>query len=180
MNEKMNDKLSKKTHTAAKQMANQIKGGALMKTSRRRFILGSLAAFVGALGLLTPLRALAKWPKTLFSQTDFNAVVNELTQGLEVKKLAMLEAPKIAENGGQVRVSVKMDAPEVAVKKISLVVEKNPVALTSQFILHKDAVPNVSINLKVRETSRIIALAEADGVVYKDETEVQVTAGGCG
>lgn len=144
--------------------------------ARRRFTVGVLAS--GLAACLAPLRALAEWPKALFTQTDFDATVAELTQGRKVKKHAMLKAPKIAENGGQVRVGVT--APEGGVAKISLIVEKNPVPLTSQFLLGEHSVPEVGINLKVRETSRIIALADAGDTVYRDEVSVQVSAGGCG
>lgn len=149
--------------------------------ARRRFVLSALSVGVaGVIGLLTPLRAWAKWPKTLFEQADYGKTIDALTQGREVKKLAMLKAPKIAENGGQVRIAVLIKEPPAKIKKVSLIVEKNPVPLTSQFVLHDNAEPNVSVNLKVRETSRIVALAEADEGIYKDEVEVQVSAGGCG
>lgn len=145
---------------------------------RRRFTVGLLAGFAG---LLSPLRAFAEWPKTLFGQTDFDKALAELTQGRKTEKRPMLKTPKIAENGAQVRVSAKLpDAAAGAVSKISFIVEKNPVPLTSQFILGGRSVPSVGVNLKVRETSRIVAVAETAEALYMDEATVQVSAGGCG
>ena len=147
--------------------------------TRRQFLYKAAAAGVVA-GLFAPLRALANWPGTLFSMSEFDGTLNELTQGRETHELAMLKVPRIAENGAQVRVSV--DAAKVGgnVKKISLIVEKNPVPLTSQFVMHERSIPSIGINLKVRDTSRVVALVETDDGLYMDETEVQVTAGGCG
>ena len=149
------------------------------KLSRRHFILGGVATIVaGVGGLLAPIRAWANWPKELFTQTEFKKTMKALTEGFKVKKKEMLTVPRIAENGGQVRVSVNIE--DVKVTKISLVVEKNPVPLTSQFLMTGKTVPKVGINLKVRETSRITVLAESNGTIYKDEAKVQVSAGGCG
>lgn len=150
--------------------------------SRRRFLGGVLATGgAGIISLLAPLRALANWPEKLFGMTEYDKTIATLTQGAPTHELPMLTAPKIAENGAQVRVSINIPADKLKeIKKISLVVEKNPVPLTSQFITCDCSAPSIAINLKVRETSRIVALAEADGKIYKDEDEVQVAAGGCG
>ena len=89
----------------------------------------------------------------------------------------MLTAPKIAENGGQVRVAVQATLDNV--EWISLLVEKNPLPMTSQFLTLGRSEPYVETNLKVRETSNVIAVVKAGNQFYSASQEVRVTAGGC-
>lgn len=118
-------------------------------------------------------------PETVFGSDDLQKALDALLGGQNpTDKGVTLTVPKIAENGAQVRVSVETDLP--GVETISLLVEKNPVPLTSQFVFSGQSKPSVAVNLKVRETSNIIALVKADGKFYRAVSEVRVTAGGCG
>ena len=147
-----------------------------MKLARREFLAGIAAGFAA---VLSPLAALANWPKQVFAITDLQKVMDELLDGQAVSERGvMLTVPAIAESGAQVRVKVQTSLPKV--EMISLLVEKNPVPLTSQFVMSGSSKPDVQINLKVRETSKVIALVKADGKFYSAGSEVQVTAGGCG
>ena len=150
-----------------------------MKFERRDFLILGIAASVAPLlpfGLATNAAA---WPKEVFTSTELQKTLEDLLQGRDpIEGKVSLTVPGIAENGAQVRVSVKTDLPDV--ETISLLVEKNPVPLTSQFIMNRYSKPAVAINLKVRETSRVIALVKADGKFYIAGSEVRVTAGGCG
>lgn len=147
-----------------------------MLSSRRRF----LANLAGA-SLLLPFggRLFAARPQTAFTATQLEpALVAMLGGQTPIDQGVLLTAPSIAENGAQVRVEVKTELENV--ETISLLVEKNPVPLTSQFVFSSKSKPSVSVNLKVRETSQIIALVKADGKFYRASREVRVTAGGCG
>ena len=129
--------------------------------------------------MLFPKTLLAVWPKQAFSITEFDEAIQRVTEGKEIiAKNVMLQAPTIAENGAQVRVEVQSDLTRV--KSISLLVEKNPVILTSQFLIGPNNAPYVAVNLKIRETSKVLALVETDDKFYSATREVQVTAGGCG
>ena len=150
-----------------------------MKHARRKFLITGAAA--GAASLLLPglVRAFAEWPEKAFTTTELQKTLDDLLGGQTPSESGItLTVPAIAENGAQVRVRVQTDLPNV--ETISLLVEKNPVPLTSQFVVSGSSRPDVSVNLKVRETSRIIALVEADGKFYSASGEVRVTAGGCG
>ena len=143
---------------------------------RRSFLLRFCAA---SAGFLCPLPAFAARPDNAFGSSDIQATLAALLGGQEPNdKGVTLTVPKIAENGAQVRVAVETDLPSV--ETISLLVEKNPVPLTSQFVFSGQSKPNVAVNLKVRETSNIVALVKADGKFYRAVSEVRVTAGGCG
>lgn len=129
--------------------------------------------------LIHPVSALAARPENSFGSGDLDAALDALLKGQTPSDgRVTLDVPKIAENGAQVRVGVETDLNNV--ETISLLVEKNPVPLTSHFVLSGQSKPNVAVNLKVRETSRIIALVKADGKFYRAVREVRVTAGGCG
>lgn len=147
-----------------------------MGTQRRTFLVRGLSA--GLAALLSPPLVFAKWSKEEFSITDLDKAITEITGGQEVsEKGVVLKVPKIAENGAQVRVSVETKLPNV--EAINLLVEKNPVPLTSRFLFTGQSKPNIAVNLKVRETSDVIAVVKADGKFYRAVEKVRVTAGGC-
>ena len=148
-----------------------------MKRTRRKFLISGAAATL--LSVLRPGAAFANWPKQGFTTTELQKALADLLGGqVPMESGVMLKVPAIAENGAQVRVEVQTDLPKVEV--ISLLVEKNPVPLTSQFVMSEHSKPNIKVNLKVRETSKVIALVKADGKFYSASKEVRVTAGGCG
>ena len=152
-----------------------------MKLERREFLVLGAAASVAPLLSFGLSPTATAWPKEVFTSTELRKTLEDLLQGqnpVEVEGKISLTVPGIAENGGQVRVTVEADLPEV--ETISLLVEKNPIPLTSQFIMNQYSKPEVAINLKVRETSRVIALVKAGGKFYIASSEVRVTAGGCG
>ena len=137
--------------------------------------------FIGGMVALLSSSALAIRPESAFTLSDYEKSIAELVgdrQARTDEESIQLKAPEIAENGAQVRVEVEVSLPNV--ESISLLVEKNPVPLTSQFVFSGDTIPYVSVNLKVRETSEIMALVKADGQFYSAVKSVRVTAGGCG
>lgn len=143
----------------------------------RRFFL-SRAFGWGVAGFFVPL-AYANWPKAIFSTSGLEEAISSITGGNSIVGSGVeLEVPQIAENGAQVRVKVKTGLDEV--ETINVLVEKNPVPLTSQFMITEYNKPEIAVNVKVRETSNIIALVKADGKFYSATRKVQVTAGGCG
>ena len=149
-----------------------------MKHTRRKFLIAGVATGVSPFLWHGFTSAFANWPKDSFAITEFQKTLDDLLKGqTPIENKVMLTAPSIAENGSQVRVSVKTELPKVEV--ISLLVEKNPVPLTSQFVMTEHSKPDFSVNLKVRETSKVIALVKADGKFYSASSEVRVTAGGC-
>ena len=86
--------------------------------------------------------------------------------------------PDIAEDSGKVPIQVY--APLPGAEKISILVEANPVPLISISHLQGQAEPYVSLRVKMRETSRVIALVHTPDGIFQAAREVTVTAGGCG
>ena len=147
-----------------------------MDNHRRKFIEQSVAASV--LSLLAPSLVLAEWPQDAFEKTDLKTALAAISQGSSESGGITLVAPKIAENGAQVRVEVHAKIDNV--EWISILVDKNPVPLTSQFLMMGESEPYIATNIKVRQTSNVIALVKADDRYHSVRQEVKVTAGGCG
>ena len=147
-----------------------------MDAQRRKFVNGAVATGIVAWAL--PKVPAANWPQSAFDKTQLDQALREITGGQQlIQDKVTLTAPKIAENGAQVRVVVKVDADDV--EWISILVEKNPVPLTSKFVITESGNPHIATNVKVRETSDVIAVAKAGGKLYSGRQTVKVTAGGC-
>ena len=87
--------------------------------------------------------------------------------------------PDIAENGAVVPVGASSSA--AGVKRLMLLVEKNPNALAAVFDLSDSVEANVSTRVKMGQSSNVYAVAMmADGKVLYAGKEIKVTLGGCG
>ena len=155
-----------------------------MMQTRRTFLKGSMASgavaiAVGA-GLLTPSTVLAAWTKAAFEAKGVDSTMKSLfgdasaTDSKDIK----IKAPDIAENGAVVPVSVT--ATQSGIESISLLASSNPSPLTASFNLGATAEGYVSTRIKVRKTSKVIAVVKAGGKLYSASKDVKVTIGGCG
>ena len=94
-------------------------------------------------------------------------------------KDVMLTGPDIAENGAVVPVAVSTTLP--GVKRLLVLVEKNPSTLTALFDVTDAIEPNISTRVKMGQTSDVYAVAlMADGKALYAKKEIKVTLGGCG
>jgi len=155
--------------------------GKSMKMNRRRFLASFFkgAACIAAVTSL-PRLAFAGWNEKAFKAETLEGALSSKYPGLEIvdSSAVKLKAPAIAENGAVVPVSVKTDLPDV--KTISLFVEKNPSPLAATFHLTPVNVADVSIRIRMGETSNLIAVVESGGKLHRVQQEVKVTIGGCG
>ncbi len=152
-----------------------------MKLSRRSFFKYMGAGAGGLLALASvPRLALAAWNEAAFTADALASAIAARYPGLAVEdsSAVKLKAPAIAENGAVVPVSVSTNLPNV--KSISLFVEKNPSPLAASFDLTAQNVADISVRLRMGETSNLVALVEADGKLFRVQQEVKVTIGGCG
>jgi len=156
-----------------------------MDTLRRTVLKGAsasgvLAAALAA-GLLKPTQVLAaEWNKAAFEAKDTPAAMKAVgaATAAESKDLR-LTAPDIAENGAVVPVDVSSGIANTV--SIAVFVDKNPNPLSAAFDFANGALPDVSLRLKMGQTSIVRAVAKtADGKFYTASKEVKVTAGGCG
>jgi sulfur-oxidizing protein SoxY len=86
--------------------------------------------------------------------------------------------PDIAENGAVVPVSVSTDIAEV--QAISVVIENNPNPLTSRIEISPDAFADVSMRVKMGQSSVVRVYVQTAEKIYTTSKEVKVTIGGCG
>lgn len=152
----------------------------------RRELLGQSAA------VATMMMAAGLFPHGAFAQAGsaYNAAafdannMGELMKALgasaptESKDVAV-QGPDIAENGAVVPLAVSTTLP--GVKRILLLVEKNPNILSAMFEVTDAVDPVISIRVKMGQSSPVFAVAMMnDGRVLYAQKEVKVTLGGCG
>jgi len=98
---------------------------------------------------------------------------------LTESKDVTITAPDIAENGAVVPLAVGCALP--GVKRLLLLVEKNPSALVAMFDVTDSIDPAFSTRSKMGQSSDVYAVAiMADGKALFAKKEVKVTLGGCG
>jgi sulfur-oxidizing protein SoxY len=87
--------------------------------------------------------------------------------------------PDIAENGAVVPVGASTALP--GVKRMLILVEKNPSVLTAMFDVTDAVDANFATRVKMGQSSNVYAVAMmGDGKVLFAKKEVKVTLGGCG
>ena len=90
-----------------------------------------------------------------------------------------LQGPDIAENGAVVPIGAATTLP--GVKRLLILVEKNPSVLTSLFEIGDAVEPVVATRVKMGQSSNVYAVAMMnDGRTLFAQKEVKVTLGGCG
>lgn len=143
---------------------------------RSRRLLLQAAAALPMLALVRP--AFSGTSKSFAAETLDDALA-ELTGGQDIQEHPDIEldVPDIAEDSGKVPVQVY--APLPGTEKISILIEANPVPLISITHIRGQTEPYVSLRVKMRETSRVIALAHTPDGVFQAAREVTVTGGGC-
>lgn len=140
----------------------------------------------GSLGLLAIFAALGLVPSTAWAAIDrkafeaktlteaFAALGNLVpSESVHIK----LTLPEIAENGVVVPVTVESMLPNT--EQISILVDKNPTTLVSNFQIPEGLSGFITTRIKMAQTSVVVVLVKADGKFYRASKEVQVTAGGC-
>lgn len=90
-----------------------------------------------------------------------------------------ITGPDIAENGAVVPVGAATTLP--GVKRLLVLVEKNPSMLAAMFDVTDAIDANVLTRVKMGQSSNVFAVAlTADGKAFFAQKEIKVTLGGCG
>lgn len=144
-----------------------------------------LARSAGVAGLLATLGLLPTAAQASYQQAAFDAKTTaDLMKALGAGAPAesgdvSVQGPDIAENGAVVPVGCATTLP--GVKRMLLLVEKNPSVLAALFDVTDAIEPSFSTRVKMSQSSNVIAVAMlADGKVLYAQKEVKVTLGGCG
>jgi len=147
-----------------------------MKLQRRALI---KSLFTAAAVLAVPRWLFAARPDAAFDADSAEGVLSDLFDGpITESDQVMLKIPDIAENGAVVPVTVSTDLADV--ESISVVVLNNPTPLAALFVMSAQSVPDISVRIKMGESSAVQAIVKAGGKLYSTSKEVKVTIGGCG
>lgn len=148
---------------------------ALTRSAQVALLLGGL----GVLPIAVPA-ALAAYPAAAFEAKTIAELMKALGAGAPVEsKDVTVTAPDIAENGAVVPVGASTTLP--GVKRLLLLVEKNPGVLSAAFDVNEFVEPAFTTRVKMGQSSNVIAVAlMTDGRVLYAQKEVKVTLGGCG
>lgn len=136
---------------------------------------GTLLALLAANGLL-PQTAFAN----PFEAKNLAEVLKSMGAGAPVASAdIILTAADIAENGAVVPLGVSTNLP--GVKRLMLLVEKNPATLAASFDVTDAVDAAVNTVVKMGQSSNVFGVAIMnDGRVLFAQKEVKVTLGGCG
>jgi sulfur-oxidizing protein SoxY len=151
-----------------------------MHTRRQALGLGAkLTGLLAGLGLL-PTAAQAAWTQAAFEGKTMADAIRALGGSAPVlSKDVVIGGPEIAENGAVVPVTCSSTA--AGVKRLLLVVEKNPAPLAAVFDVSDAIDASFKTRVKMGQSSNVFAVAMmADGKVLYATKEIKVTLGGCG
>ena len=139
----------------------------------------AVASLLAGAGLL-PQAAQAAWAQAAFEAKSVADALKALGAGAPVEsKDVTLTGPDIAENGAVVPVGCSTALP--GVKRMLLLVEKNPAVLAAVFDLTDAVEANFNTRVKMGQSSNVLAVAlMGDGKVLYAQKEIKVTLGGCG
>ena len=152
--------------------------------SRRDMLSHSVkvATLLAAIGMLPSLARAqaAPYNTAAFDAKTIADLMKVLGAGTPAEsKDVTVTGPDIAENGAVVPVGASTALP--GVKRMLLLVEKNPSVLTAAFDVTDAVETNFSTRVKMGQTSNVYAVAMMnDGKVLFAQKEIKVTLGGCG
>ena len=138
-----------------------------------------VAGLLAAAGLL-PTAAQAAWSQGAFDAKTLADATKALGGSAPVEsKDVTLTGPDIAENGAVVPVACATTLS--GVKRLLVLVEKNPSVLAAVFDVSDAVEPSFNTRVKMGQSSNVFAVAMmADGKVLYAAKEIKVTLGGCG
>ncbi|MCP5267028.1 MAG: thiosulfate oxidation carrier protein SoxY [Burkholderiaceae bacterium] len=154
-----------------------------MKQTRRTVLQmaggsGLYAALVG-IGMVRPGTAEAATLAELFKVKGIKGTLAAMGAGSAGESGdVVLNAPDIAENGAVVPINVTSKIPNT--EMIAVLVDKNPNALAGAFEIMPGALADVSMRIKMGQSSDVAAVVKAGGKFYVAKKEIKVTLGGCG
>lgn len=147
---------------------------------KRRKILqsGSALAALVAWGLVPASDALAAAARTGFDSKSLDSALSALGGRPATSDQVQLSALDITEDGAVVPIGVISRLPGTT--EIHLLVEKNPIPLSASFSILPGTLPEVTVRVKMAESSRVLAVVRAEGKLYMASKHTAVTIGSCG
>jgi len=151
-------------------------------TSRREMLKRSatVMSLMAAAGVLPQMAVAAEYNKAAFDAKNMADLAKALGKSAPTESADItVQGPDIAENGAVVPLGASTTM--AGVKKLMLLVEKNPNVLAGLFELTDAVPPAIATRVKMGQSSNVYAVAEMnDGRLLYAMKEVKVTLGGCG
>lgn len=151
----------------------------------RRDMIGRSVKVAGLVASAGMVPALAQAQAAGYNRAAFEAktlpdLMKALGGGTPAEsKDVTVTGPDIAENGAVVPIGASTALP--GVRRMLVLIEKNPSLLAAMFDLTDAVEANVSTRVKMGQSSDVYAVAMLnDGKVLFARKEVKVTLGGCG
>ncbi len=150
--------------------------------NRRKFLGMGVAAVAAIIIPTSQLRAMdfRKDKPKLWEAADSATAIKELYGDAPLKetKDISLKAPKLAENGGSIPITIKS---KLDLESVALFQDANPRSAVAVFTVPKGGIVNYDLRMKMRKTSKVTVVAKAtDGTLYTVSKNVEVSIGGCG
>ena len=149
--------------------------------SRREMLKRSagVASLLAGPGLLPETAPAAYAPAALEAKKLADPAQSPGVSAPTESKDVTIQGPDIAENGAVVPVSCATALP--GVKRLLILVEKNPSLMCAMFDVSDAVEPAFSTRVKMGQSSNVMAVAVmGDGKVLFSQKEIKVTLGGCG
>ena len=139
---------------------------------------GMIAA-LAAIGLVPPSRANAQalGPSAFQARTLAEALKVVGVAAPAASPSVTLQAEEVAENGAQVEIGIRSTLPKTDL--MAVMVERNPSPLVAVYRFMDGMETELTMNLKMGETSDVVLVARAEGRWYMARRQIKVTLGGC-
>ena len=150
---------------------------------RRKFLGVGLAAFAAIVAPGTDLMAVdfrATKPKAWEVEKTADGIKALFGNGgLKQSKKLSFKAPKLAENGGSIPITVKSS---LDLESIALFQDANPRCLSCVFSVPAGAIIEYDFRIKMRQTAfvTVVGKERGTGTLYMETKEIDVSIGGCG
>ena len=149
---------------------------------RRKFLNIGLVAVAAAVVPVTGLHAVnfrETKPKAWEAEKSVDAIKEMFGDGkLNPTDKIKMVAPKLAENGGSIPITLKSD---LDIETIAFFQDANPRSATVVFTVPEGQKVNYSFRIKMRQTAYVTVVAKTrDGKLHTLNKEIDVSIGGCG
>jgi sulfur-oxidizing protein SoxY len=150
---------------------------------RRKFLGVGLAAFAAIVTPGTNLMAIdfrAEMPKAWEVEKTADGIKALYGNGgLKKSDKLTFKAPKLAENGGSIPITIKSS---LDLESVALFQDANPRCLTCVFSIPAGAIIEYDIRIKMRQTAfvTVVGKERGTGALYMATKEIDVSIGGCG
>jgi sulfur-oxidizing protein SoxY len=150
---------------------------------RRKFLGVGLAAFAAIVAPTTDLRAVnfrTTKPKAWEVEKTVDGIKALYGNGaLKKSDKLSFKAPKLAENGGSIPITIKSS---LDLESVAFFQDANPRCLSCVFSIPEGAIIEFDFRVKMRQTAYVTVVGKerGTGALYMATKEIDVSIGGCG